>query len=216
MSKYEKIETIFKRDVDGSKKLLPWEWRNDTVESLKDIVWDWTEKIDGTNIRVFWDGHSVSFAGRKDKSIIPDSLLKKLNEMFCNAETEEIFEQLFADKVVTLFGEGYGNHIQSVGKQYISDDVSFILFDVKMFDSYYLERHEVNEIAKALGIDSVPVVGSGTLEDAISFVVENHTSAIGSCKMEGIVCRPHNELRDRFGNRIIVKIRYNDFKELQY
>jgi hypothetical protein len=32
--------------------------------------------------------------------------------------------------------------------------------------------------------------------------------------MEGLVCRPAVELKDRRGDRIIVKIKWNDIKEL--
>jgi hypothetical protein len=32
--------------------------------------------------------------------------------------------------------------------------------------------------------------------------------------MEGLVARPKVEMRDRLGNRVIVKIKYNDFKEV--
>ena len=33
-------------------------------------------------------------------------------------------------------------------------------------------------------------------------------------EMEGVVCRPKIELRDRRGNRIIVKIKWCDIKEI--
>lgn len=64
MIEYHKIETIFERDMDGSKKLIPGKFRNKTVEFLKDNTWVFTEKIDGTNIRIHWDGHKVEFGGR--------------------------------------------------------------------------------------------------------------------------------------------------------
>ena len=57
MKEYHKIETIFERDMDGNKKLIEGKFRNPLVEYLKDNEWVFTEKIDGTNIRVFWDGH---------------------------------------------------------------------------------------------------------------------------------------------------------------
>ena len=46
MRHYEKIETIYKRDIEGTKKLMPGVWRDPTVGFLKDLEWDWTEKID--------------------------------------------------------------------------------------------------------------------------------------------------------------------------
>lgn len=54
MRTYEKIETIFNRDTTGTKKLILGDFRNETVKFLKDTEWVFTEKIDGTNIRVYW------------------------------------------------------------------------------------------------------------------------------------------------------------------
>jgi hypothetical protein len=62
MNKYHKIEPIFERDMEGNKKLIEGKFRNPLVEYLKDNEWVFTEKIDGTNIRVLWDGHKVSFS----------------------------------------------------------------------------------------------------------------------------------------------------------
>ena len=50
LKEYHKIETVFKRD-DKTKKLNEEIYRNETVEFLKDMEWEFTEKIDGTNIR---------------------------------------------------------------------------------------------------------------------------------------------------------------------
>src|SRR5574344_1512460 len=45
VKEYEKIETPFCRD-DNTKKLNESKWRNETIEYLKDIDWEFTEKID--------------------------------------------------------------------------------------------------------------------------------------------------------------------------
>lgn len=44
MRTYEKNETIFKRDIEGTKRLIPNEYKNETVEYLKDAMWYFTEK----------------------------------------------------------------------------------------------------------------------------------------------------------------------------
>lgn len=61
MYTYTKIETIYERDTEGTKKLIEGQFRNEAVKYLKDLDWICTEKIDGTNIGVIWDGHKVSF-----------------------------------------------------------------------------------------------------------------------------------------------------------
>ena len=129
MTEYTKIETIFERDMEGTKKLIDGKFRNETVEFLKGNRWIGTEKIDGTNVGIVWDGHKVSYQGRTERAQIPTHLMNKLIEMFGGTVNEEVFEQKFGEMQVILFGEGYGAKIQKGGGNYRSD-VSFILFDV--------------------------------------------------------------------------------------
>lgn len=212
MKEYHKIETVFNRDTEGTKRLIDGDFRNETVKMLQDINWIWTEKVDGTNIRIHWDGHRVEFGGRTERAQIPVDLVNFLSAKFNNLETEELFEQKFGDSDVIMFGEGYGRKIQGVGSLYRPDDVSFILFDVCIGD-VWLKRDSVEDIAKAFGIDVVPIVGTGTIRQAIEFV-KGHPKSILSEKahMEGVVVRPECELFDRMGRRLIVKIKVNDFK----
>ena len=76
--------------------------RDATIEALKDIDWEFTEKIDGTNIRIYWDGHKVNYYGRTDKAQIPSQLMNKLIELFGGNVNEEMFEQKFGEKEVML------------------------------------------------------------------------------------------------------------------
>lgn len=215
MKQYEKIETIFARDTEGTKLLMPGVFRNPSVHFLASVGWDWTEKIDGTNIRVLWDGHGFVFGGRTDNANLPVSLVLRLNEIFLNNAVEELFEQTFGDKEVLLFGEGYGAKIQKVGAHYIPDGVDFILFDV-LINGNYQDRENVENIARMIGIKVVPIVGYGSLYRALEFMKEHPQSRVAAepLEMEGIVCRPHIEMRDRCGNRIIVKIKWADIKEM--
>lgn len=208
MIEYNKIETLWERDMDGSKKLIEGKFRNPTVEFLKDNTWQFTEKIDGTNIRIHWDGHKVNYGGRTEAASIPAHLMNKLVELFGTDETEQIFEQKFGETEVILFGEGYGPKIQKGGGKYRSD-VSFILFDV-LISGNYQPRSSVEDIAKAFGIDVVPIIMEGTIEEAVEFVKTAPMSTIGTAPMEGVVGRPKVEMRDRCGKRVIVKIKVKD------
>jgi hypothetical protein len=209
MRTYEKIDTVFNRDTTGTKQLMLNSWRDPVVEYLRNNIWLFTEKVDGTNIRIHWDGHQVEFGGRTDRAQIPDFLLEKLRSMFGTAEAEELFEQTWGEKEVFLFGEGYGPKIQSGGDY--RADVSFILFDVLVGDNYQ-EREWVEKTAEMFGIDVVPVVLTGTIQDGIDFVMRHPESTMGTAMMEGVVGRPAVEMRDRRGNRVIVKIKWDDFK----
>lgn len=211
MREYEKIETVFNRDIEGTKKLIPGSFRDETVEYLKDALWDFTEKIDGTNIRIYWDGHTVSYGGRTENAHIPAPLMNKLVELFGTDEAEELFEQTFGDKEVILYGEGYGPKIQACGGLYRSD-VSFILFDVLVGNNYQ-NRCWVEQTAAMFGIDVVPIVLRGTIQEGIDYVKTHPKSTIGEAMMEGVVGRPLVELKDRRGKRVIVKIKWRDFKD---
>lgn len=207
MREYEKIETIFARD-EKTKKLNESIYRNETVKFLKDNDWEFTEKIDGTNIRVVWDSHKVSYYGRTDKAQIPSQLMNRLIELFGGDVNEEMFEQKFGDKNVMLIGEGYGAKIQN-GSSYREDN-DFILFDVLINDNY-LSRENVKDIANYFNIDVVPTIMIGKLEDGINWVKTKPKSKIGTANSEGLVARPLVELKDKNGNRVIVKIKVRDF-----
>lgn len=208
IKEYEKIETVFVRDMD-TKRLNESVYRNETVEFIKDLDWEFTEKIDGTNIRICWDGHKVQYFGRTDKAQIPSQLMNKLIEHFGGNVNEEMFEQKFGGMEVMLIGEGYGAKIQNGGAY--REDNEFILFDV-CINGNYQPRESVNNIAKYFGIESVPVIFTGNLQKGIDYVKTKPNSTIGTAKMEGLVARPKVELKDRCGNRVIVKIKVRDFE----
>ena len=212
MIEYIKIETVYERDMNGTKKLIEGQFRDDTVAYLRHNCWEWTEKIDGTNIGVVWDGHRVSFQGRTEKAQIPATLVNRLNELFGGETNEELFEQTFGEKTVILFGDGYGQKIQKVGAQYLPDGVDFILFDVYIPDKdLWLKRDAVESIAQTFGIKAVPIIYEGDIDDAVRFVKSKPMSTIGTAPMEGLVGRPCVEIRDRQGRRVIVKVKARDF-----
>lgn len=212
MNEYTKIETIFERDMEGTKKLIEGKFRNETVEFLKDNQWICTEKIDGTNIGIVWDGHKVSYQGRTERAQIPAHLMNKLIEMFGGETNEELFEQKFGETQVILFGEGYGAKIQKGGGNY-RPDVSFILFDVYLPEqNLWLKRDALEDIAKTFGIDVVPIILTGTLQDVVDFVKQKPKSTIGVADMEGLVCKPAVDMLDRMGRRVIVKVKVRDFE----
>lgn len=208
MKEYNKIETLYNRDIEGSKKLIEGEYRSKAVEFCEDLTWQFTEKIDGTNIRVMWDGHKVTYGGRTDRASIPAHLMNKLLELFGSEETEQLFEQIFGEKEVIFFGEGYGVKIQNGGLY--RPDVSFILFDV-MINGNYQPREMVEQAAKQFGLEIVPIVLEGTMMDGVDYVKSKPMSTIGTAPMEGLVGRPKVELQDRCGNRLIVKLKVRDF-----
>lgn len=208
LKEYHKIETLFERD-EKTKKLIEGKFRKEEIEYLKDNKWQFTEKIDGTNIRIHWDGHKVKFYGRTDRAQIPADLTNRLVELFGGETNEQLFEQKFDETEVILFGEGYGEKIQNGGEYRKGQD--FILFDVMIADNYQ-PRESVKDIAEYFGIDIVPIIMEGTLQEAVNYVKAKPKSKIETADSEGLVGRPEIELQDRCGKRIIVKVKVRDFE----
>lgn len=212
MPGYHKIDSVYKRDpADKYKRFLTDQYTRPEFELLKDIDWTWTEKIDGTNVRVGWDGAAVQFGGRTDAAQMPMRLLTWLQSKF----TPELMTQVLGVQGgIVLYGEGYGPGIQDGGYDTNSEQ-RFILFDVLATDQVerpcWFARESVVDFAGQLGIDIVPVVGHGTIAEAIEFVKVPRQSPCGTRLSEGIVLRPTVELLSRFGGRIITKLKLRDF-----
>lgn len=229
MNKYHKIQGLYKRYTEGERKgkFIIGEYSKPEFELLKDIQWEWTEKIDGTNIRCALShflnkntniDFNLEFKGKTDKSEMPKHLLAKLQETIKKDNLVKIFnpQEMFDD--ICLYGEGYGYKIQN-GCKYFSGEkeVSFILFDIKIGNTW-LKREDIVKIADQLGIKVVPIMGEGTIQEALEFVefaqYHNFKSKFGNFIPEGLVIRPKIELKDRRGYRIITKIKTVDFKEV--
>ncbi len=211
MKQYQKIQTVFLRDPETKHKtLLEGVWAKPEFELLKNIDWTCTEKIDGTNIRIMWDGKQVEFGGKTDRAQIPATLLAVLKETFTNEKMAACFAD--ADQVC-LYGEGYGAKIQKGGGNYLPDRTDFILFDVKVGE-FWLGREANEDIASKLAIKVVPVMGVMKLEEAVEMVKVGFKSTISDNKehiAEGLIMKPVTELFNRKGQRVISKIKYKDF-----
>lgn len=218
MKEYHKIQTVFHRSPESNyKQLMEGVFALPEFELLKDIEWTWTEKIDGTNIRIIWDGFNVRFGGKTDNAQIPTFLLKVLQDTFTTEKMSQQFGKGYNEKDekinVCLYGEGFGAKIQN-GGNYIPDRTDFILFDVKI-DSWWLTRESIEDIANKLELKIVPIIGKGKLLEAVEFVKQGYKSTIAHNKdyiAEGLIMKPSVELFNRKGERIISKIKYKDFQ----
>ena len=208
-TEYHKIQTVYARDPDTNYKTL-----KDGVfslaefECLADAQWVFTEKVDGTNIRLHFPGTSADSAmrigGRTDSAQIPAPLVQHLRGY------EDKGRVMFNEGPVTLYGEGFGGKIQKAGETY-GPEQRFVLFDVRIGE-WWLRREAVASIADNLGMQVVPVVDSGTLYDAVYIARSGFNSAWGDFEAEGLIMRPTAELFTRRGDRVIAKIKCRDFR----
>jgi len=81
---YHKIETLYERDERTHKLARPFTLKNPVYGIIKE--WEFTEKIDGTNIRIMWSpSEDITFGGRTDNAQLPADLVNILK----NHVTEE-------------------------------------------------------------------------------------------------------------------------------
>lgn len=213
--KYVKINTIWKRE-EKTGKIIPGDYSKAEIPNIK--MWQITEKIHGTNSRVTFERKNkqekLLFGGKTDDAQISVHLLYHLQDTFKIEDFKKIWDGT-EDTEIILFGEGYGPKIQKGGGRY-RDDASFILFDV-WIDGWWLEPHNVKDIANKLGIEYVPELGIMSEEDAIS-IVENQrpNSKIAqdiTLEIEGIVARAYPMVLFRDGTPAMWKLKVRDFKE---
>ncbi len=205
MNEYHKIHTVFERDPKNKcRTLLEGQYSLPEFEYLSHNQWTWTEKVDGTNIRVMFRGGEVSFGGKAERAQIPAPLVNRLNAQF---DRERLIAAFDGD--ACLYGEGYGAGIQKGGSNYRPTQ-GFVLFDVRVGDGW-LQRHDVVDVARKLDVEIVPVVGGGTLPSRVEKVRDGTNSFWGGFPAEGIVARPATELCTRDGDRIITKLKFKDF-----
>lgn len=209
MSEYHKIQTVYLRDpATGHKRLMEGQWARPEFEYLADLPWVWTEKVDGTNIRLIWQGCAMAIGGKTDAAQIPATLFSAITEKRLDGRLAEVFPD--TEGQVVLYGEGYGAKIQKGGGNYKPDGNDLVLFDVRV-GSVWLRREDVADVAAKLGLRVVPVIGTGSLRTAINLAATGFCSQWGPFDAEGLVMRPQIELADRMGHRIIAKIKHKDF-----
>lgn len=215
MSEYHKIETLYERDM-VTFKVDPARLKNVTYSLIRS--WQWTEKVDGTNIRAIWQPEyfstaeeksypeSLRFGGKTDNAQIHADLIRHLYETISPEKMREVFPNTEA----VIYGEGYGAGIQKGGDY--SPTKKFIVFDVLVGGKWWLSWENTCDVARKLGLDTVPFFGDFTLEEATQYVRAGFSSALGNYpRAEGLVGRTAETLFDKKGHRLIVKLKTKDF-----
>ncbi len=232
---YHKIQGIYKRDGKGN--FIIGNYSLDVFRYLEHMPWHWTEKIDGTNIRIGIDPKveaqkvsstentdtfefvpvgtpEIRIGGHHDNSQLPTLLIDSINSVLDLDRIQSTFQC-----PVVLYGEGYGGSIQKGHSHYgYPEAPGFILYDVwveephNILRGYWLSFDKVQGIAESLNIRSVPELQPYTLVQAVNEArYHPPLSKVGVNLAEGLVGIPAVPLFDRQGHRIITKIKYRDF-----
>lgn len=225
---YPKINGVYKRNPAANNSFIIGDFSTPELEYLAGLDWLWTEKVDGTNIRLGWDrglretitrgGSTLPYmAGRTNKAQLPPKLVEVL-DLLLRDRIDLLGEAFTNARWATLYGEGYGATIQNGGLY--RPEPGFVLFDAQVCDTdgrvWWLKRDALEQVAAHLGIDIVQVVGTFPIADAIDVVKAGYQSAWPGIEMpEGLVGRPVPDLFDRAGYRIMTKVKHRDFPDTE-
>lgn len=218
-TKYPSIETVFVRD-NTTNKLEFGTIREYETHAVRE--WVLTEKVDGTNVRAIISNDGIEVRGRTDKADLPKDLIAAVIASFPEHEVlKEFFGIAEGTPPVTFYGEGYGAGIQKGG--IYSDKKEFIVFDIRFGENQYW--HDINsvfEICTQLGIRHVPYLGNilteqipKTREELLytipySYVAYENTGK--QVEAEGIVAKPIYTLLNKFGERVMWKLTFREFR----
>lgn len=213
MDKFPKITTVFDRDPENNySTLLRGEYAEPEFAYLADAEWVFREKIHGTNLRLIWQPNTephVMLKGRKEASQVPTFLTEAI--LGRDGLADRLRDQ-FGDTPACLYGEGYGAKVQKEGERYLPDGHDFCLFDVKVGE-WWLQEGDVTDVAEGVDLTRAPIVGTGTLPEAVDMVESGFTSEVAQEPLmaEGLVMHPRVELFNRQGERILTKVKHEDF-----
>lgn len=208
--KYHKINSLFYRDEN--KDFIFGKYSMEEYYALRESSWIIKEKIDGTNIRIGWDGEKVLINGKTNRANLLPGLIAKLQELF---PVQKFIDLQYPPMII--YGEGLCRKGARKSFLYLEKDCDydFIAFDIRIND-IWLEPHNIDDICNKLKVRAVqwtacyPDFTSNENLIALFFDLTGRFSYVP----EGVVATPKGGLLTRTGERIITKIKVDDFKDL--
>lgn len=215
---YPKITSPFKRTEEHGKTVninVPFDdYAKMFIES--NIRFTGSEKVDGTNLNIIYDGNHIQYRGHTDKTTWNPEVEEYIKSRFLTPEFEQMCEQKFGENEIQLSGELIGPKIQ--GNLYKLSEYKFILFDIyNITTDAWWNQSTVTEIAEYLNLERVKVISSHTIKEWLEQAFYNCESGCGyksslcdSTEIEGVVIRPEMELCKANGERVIYKLKVKD------
>lgn len=186
-------------------------FRTREIAYLRGNIWTIKRKLDGENIRIYWNGEQALWNGKTNRFNCSADFQNYMNETFI----EEIFEEKFGrDKEVYIFGEKMGPRTQ--GNELGLDKDELVIFDVEI-DGTFLGEKGIRDVASYFGARSVydfmdlGETANIYLIHTSLYIIINHVAIGDFDKWEGVVCTPACNIKDHNGKRIIVKIKNKDY-----
>lgn len=217
---YTKINTLWKRNEKGHTVIG--DFSREEFRYLYDNLWRAFEKVDGTNMSIYFDGYETQIHGKSESAQIPKHLLSKMESLVNIDALKEVFPIKYNENgeelplMVRIYGEGYGAKIQKCGGSYIKNDCNFKVFDICV-NGTWLDWEDVCDVCQKLNLDVVHYYGTMTLREAEAMVVKGFKSPIAENKeleAEGLVLRPLIQLFNKRHERVMVKIKTCDYRKI--
>ena len=217
-TKYSKYSSPFKKDEKFKNT-------NELSQKLPIGKWIKTEKIDGTNIRIIFtkpdeEGNRIIHIGSRKLILNPndknsDQFMSCLGDINLN-KLKEYFKEV--NSTVIIYGEGYGAGVQKGG--IYSPNKNYRVFDIRIGNAYQ-DFEYVEKVCIDNQLNIVPVleeVREMTYGDCITsldkFKDTLITEGTGGTP-EGIVYKFEPVLLNKYGERLIFKVKFKDFDSLE-
>ncbi len=204
--------------------------RRPEILAVKEVVA--TEKIHGTNFRVFFpEGiksvDEVEYGGRNEEFGTGETSFYGGRPVRWFKEQRDLLERMmetfaaFGFAGVTVFGEAFGAGVQK-GIRYTTDDrILFRAFDIAVAESF-LSYDLFGEICEKAKLPRVPEIWRGepsraafdALLEKNSVEAERNGVTAETNISEGVVIRSNPLLRDTFGSYLIIKHKSEKFAEV--
>lgn len=221
MERYGKIPAPFKRD-EKTNKIIRGQWSDPILEYLQDAKFLFTEKLNGTNIRLIYTPEEkvrhakdleyvkpakLSIKGRSDDAQVHGRLVD-----WCKTLDVSRFVNVFGNRAVCIYGEGVGEGIQKGGLQY--GPTHFRAFAIKGEHGFWRPGIADQVLREGLELRCVPVILEATLNEGIEYMRQGFKTQIGPNPdvywAEGLIGVPTLPIYGPKGQRIIVKLKDAD------
>ena len=214
-TKYSKYSSPFKKDEKFKNTI-------ETSQILPVGRWIKTEKIDGTNIRIIItksdnDGNRIVYVGSRKLILNPkdktsNQYMDCLNDINFN-KLKEYFEEI--DSTIIIYGEGYGSGVQKGG--IYSSKKNYRVFDIRIGNAYQ-DFEYIEKVCIDNQLNIVPVIGEvreityGECITSLDKFKETLIKEGDGGIPEGIVYKFEPVLLNKYGERLIFKVKFKDFE----
>lgn len=215
MREYHKIENLYKRNPKKKSELLVGTYTRPEFALID--IWDVTEKVDGTNVRLGFDKYGdYEYRGRTDNAQFTIGQENFLDDLCFELKSGVVkLINRFGLDFLTIYGELYGPKIQAGGNY--SDELGFRAFDMLVNDKMWLAPDDVRNNCEELGLNQVPNLGTMDTKSIFSMVAGGFKSTFAKnaeYDAEGVIAKPPFNLYDQRGSRVMFKLKTCDLRHL--